>query len=223
MGRQFSPYVAGGRLAANPRLPQLAVSVLDPLRRVAGGGLSVALHRHLPPSFTVYAAAAVVAKLPAASGFHSAMVVIVTAARSPAGARSALCRLLELSIAAVAAPPSRLFQPRSLAGTYLRLHPMHPGGSAAPVSDADQRLRTGFDQARHPRIPALALLAMRPGLWDGSTGPNLGNCRVDTGSRSSGANDQCHPAAGSRVHSRHPALVFPASPHRLARLVQLIY
>ena len=50
------------------------------------------------------------------------IVVVVAAAaadcRRP-GARSALCRLLELPIAAVAAPSSRLFQPGGLAGTYL--------------------------------------------------------------------------------------------------------
>src|ERR1700742_4065862 len=91
---------------------------------------------------------------------------------------------------------------------------MHLRRAAAPVGDADQRLRTGFDQTRHSRIPALALLAKHPGLRLGSTGTHLGHRRVDPGGRASGTNHQRRPAAGPRLHNRHLALVFPAGPHR---------
>src|ERR1700753_132183 len=119
MDRQLPADVAGSGLAANSRLSQLAVPVLDSLRRVVGGWLSVALHRHLPPSVTLCTAAALVAKLPAPGCIDRTMVVSGAADIRPASARSALCWLLEFSIAEVAALPSRLFQPRSLGGNEL--------------------------------------------------------------------------------------------------------
>ena len=96
---------------------QFAFSILSGVLLVVGFlWLYTATFRHL---LTCAPRPALVAQLSAAGCIPGIMVAAAAADSRRPGARSALCRLLELSIAAVAAPPSRLFQPRSLAGTYL--------------------------------------------------------------------------------------------------------
>jgi hypothetical protein len=74
--------------------------------------LYTATFRHLRPCTPL-------AQLDSARGLRSTVVVAIAADRRAPGARGLVCRLLELSIPAVAAPSSRLLVIGRLAGTSL--------------------------------------------------------------------------------------------------------
>src|ERR1700722_5869979 len=119
MGGQFPAHAVGRRLAAGSRLPCLAVPLLDPLRSVAGGGVSLALYSNLPSSLSLRPAPALVGKLSATGGLRGAVVAAAAADCRRPRARGPLCGLLEFPIAALAPLSSRLLESGRLAGTYL--------------------------------------------------------------------------------------------------------